>query len=91
MPAFRSPKKTWGQSAAPYKKGSFIPSQESLDGEADEEYRTRAKSDPYTHYILKTGKRRGKTLKQVVIARRGRFGLRPVDAHQSKGMQRLGR
>jgi hypothetical protein len=49
----------------PYKKGSFIPSQESLDGEVDEEDRTRAESDPYTHYMLKTGKHRGKTRKQI--------------------------
>jgi hypothetical protein len=65
MPAFRSPKKTWGQSAAPYKRNGFIASQESLDEGVDEEYRSRAERDPYTHYVLKTGKQKGKTLKQI--------------------------
>jgi hypothetical protein len=65
MPPSRSPKKTWGKSAAPYKKNSFVPSDETLDGEADEEYRSRAESDPYTHYVLKTGKHREKTLKKI--------------------------
>lgn len=49
----------------PYNKNSFIPFKETLDDEVNQEYRTRAANDPYTHYILKTGKHKGKTLKQV--------------------------
>jgi hypothetical protein len=57
--------KNMATSSTPYKKGNFIASQRSLDGEVDKEYRTRAESDSYTHYVLKTGKYRGKILKQV--------------------------
>ncbi|KAI4701383.1 hypothetical protein J4E81_003123 [Alternaria sp. BMP 2799] len=64
MPPYRTPKKAWGNSSNP-NKNSFVPAKETLDNEANEEYRNRAVNDPYTHYILKTGKHRGKTLKQV--------------------------
>ncbi|CAA9964437.1 hypothetical protein CFE70_010513 [Pyrenophora teres f. teres 0-1] len=65
MPPFRSSARSSGQPRTPYKKNNFVPANETLDGETNEEYRTRAESDPYTHYILKTGKHRGKTIKQV--------------------------
>jgi hypothetical protein len=69
MPPVRNPRKTGGQSSGPYKRtsGSFIPANETLDGKVNEEYRNRAESYPYTHYILKTGKYNTKTLKQVPV------------------------
>ncbi|KAI2477999.1 hypothetical protein Ptr902_10682 [Pyrenophora tritici-repentis] len=49
----------------PYNKNKFEPEKETLDGGTNEEYCARAESDPYTHYILKTGKYKGKTIKQI--------------------------
>ncbi|KAF2874760.1 hypothetical protein BDV95DRAFT_603553 [Massariosphaeria phaeospora] len=62
----RSPAKRYAQptDATPY-GNRFDPAKEGVHYEIDEAYRSRAERDPYNIYILKTGKFRGKPVKDI--------------------------